>query len=151
MALEEGQLEVFRRPPSLSPPVIMACIFFPRERRPSAFSINIPRARGERKYWFLFTSRLVVGQTKEGEEKFSPFFLLSFYLFHGSWKVIAEQVAWKDVEEGTEKSNFREGRQTYRTPSEREKERERGGEKVPHFHTPPCAPRARWSIFGALV
>ena len=96
---------------------IMACIFSPG---PSASTFNIPSrarasARGSflRKYWFLLESFSLLEQTasKGGGREVFPSFL---HLFHGSWKVIAEQVVWKGPKtssssvEGTkeEKSNF---------------------------------------------
>ena len=83
---------------------IMACIFSPG---PSASTFNIPsRARVVRVREgpfcenigsFLSPSLLEQTTSKRGREVFPSF----LHLFHGSWKVIAEQVVWKDDVEGT--------------------------------------------------
>ena len=80
--------------------------FFPR-----AVCINIPAlSLSLRKYWFHFQ----FGEQTASKEGRGEVSLPSFHLFHGSWKVIAEQVVWKGRKtssssvEGTkeEKSNF---------------------------------------------
>ena len=80
----------------LSP--IMACIF---SQGPSASTF--PRASSAKILVpFLFASFVEQTASKEGgggggEVFRSASVAAPSYLFHGSWKVIAEQVVWKDV------------------------------------------------------
>ena len=128
---------------------IMACIFSPG---PSASTFNIPSrarasARGSflRKYWFLLESFSLLEQTasKGGGREVFPSFL---HLFHGSWKVIAEQVVWKDgdVEKGqgtTWKSNFGGGEKRATDISDTERRRT-GQSLAPHSLSYYILPRA---------